>query len=145
MRVSLNEIEIKDAEIPVIANVTANPLTDCTVIQEKLIEQLYSPVLWEDSVEKMIALGVDTFVEIGPGKVLSGLIKKVNRDVRTFSVQDPESCQLVIETLKEDERMRLEGKTALVTGASRGIGREIALALAKEGANVVVNYSGSRG
>ena len=97
----LNEIEIKDAEIPVIANVTANPLTDYTVIQEKLIEQLYSPVLWEDSVEKLIALGVDTFVEIGPGKVLSGLIRKVNRDVRTFSVQDPESCQLVIETLKE--------------------------------------------
>ena len=74
----LQDIEIKDALIPVIANVTASPITKHEVIQEKLVEQLYSPVLWEDSVVKMIELGVDTFIEIGPGKVLSGLIKKID-------------------------------------------------------------------
>jgi len=98
----LQNIEIKDALIPVIANVTASPITNHEVIQEKLVEQLYSPVLWEDSVVKMIELGVDTFIEIGPGKVLSGLIKKINRNVRTFSVQDPESCQATIEALREE-------------------------------------------
>lgn len=71
-------------------------------IKDKLVEQLYSPVLWEDSVEKMIALGVNTFIEIGPGKVLSGLIKKIDKSVKTYSVSDEESAQTVIEALKEE-------------------------------------------
>jgi [acyl-carrier-protein] S-malonyltransferase len=93
---------MKDARIPVIANVSANPMTTAVEIKENLIEQLYSPVLWEDSVRKMIDLGVDTFIEIGPGKVLSGLIKKINRSVKTYSISDEESCQSVIEALKEE-------------------------------------------
>jgi [acyl-carrier-protein] S-malonyltransferase len=76
LREVLNGIDMKDAQIPVIANVSANPMTKAEEIKENLIEQLYSPVLWEDSVVKMIDSGVDTFIEIGPGKVLSGLIKK---------------------------------------------------------------------
>lgn len=72
----LSTIAIANAEIPVIANVTAEPMTEKETIQQLLIEQLYSPVRWEQSVEKMIELGVNTFVEIGPGKVLSGLVKK---------------------------------------------------------------------
>jgi [acyl-carrier-protein] S-malonyltransferase len=97
----LDSLQMKDAQIPVIANVTAEPMQNAAEIKEKLIEQLYSPVLWEDSVQKMIDLGVDTFIEIGPGKVLSGLIKKVSRAAKTFSVSDEESCQQVIEALKE--------------------------------------------
>jgi [acyl-carrier-protein] S-malonyltransferase len=77
-------------------------MTTAEEIKENLIEQLYSPVLWEDSVVKMIDLGVDTFIEIGPGKVLSGLIKKINRSVKTYSISDEESCQSVIEALKEE-------------------------------------------
>jgi len=96
----LNEISIRDAAVPVVVNVTAAPETAKEAFQEKLIEQLYSPVLWEDSVQKLIDLGVDTFVEIGPGKVLSGLVRKVDRKVRTISVQDPESCQEAIELLR---------------------------------------------
>ncbi|MEK3887010.1 ACP S-malonyltransferase [Bacillus sp. FSL K6-3431] len=99
----LSGIEMNDAKIPVIANVTAGPLHASEDIEGKLIEQLYSPVLWEDSIEKMVELGVDTFIEIGPGKVLSGLIKKINRDVTTLSVQDPESCRQAIEALEEDK------------------------------------------
>jgi [acyl-carrier-protein] S-malonyltransferase len=102
LKVVLDEIEMKDAQIPVIANVTAKPMNDALVIKEKLIEQLYSPVLWEDSVQKMIDLGVDTFIEIGPGKVLSGLVKKVNRAAKTFSVSDEESANAVMEALKEE-------------------------------------------
>ncbi|MEL3972386.1 ACP S-malonyltransferase [Rossellomorea oryzaecorticis] len=98
----LDSMEIEDAVVPVIANVTASPVTDAEEIKRLLIEQLYSPVLWEDTVEKLLDLGVDTFVEIGSGKVLSGLIKKVNRRVKTFAVQDEASLTEVIEKLKEE-------------------------------------------
>ena len=67
----LNEITIQDTNIPVIANVTADVITRGTDIQAKLIEQFYSPVLWDPSIEYMVNQGVDTFIEIGPGKVLS--------------------------------------------------------------------------
>jgi [acyl-carrier-protein] S-malonyltransferase len=94
---------MKDAAIPVIANVSADVMSSAVEIKEKLIEQLYSPVLWEDSVQKMIDLGVDTFIEVGPGKVLSGLIKKIDRSVKVYSVSDEESCQTVINALKEEK------------------------------------------
>lgn len=102
LREVLDGLKMKDAQIPVIANVSAKPMTDAEEIKKNLIEQLYSPVLWEDSVVKMIDLGVDTFIEIGPGKVLSGLIKKINRSVKIYSISDEESCQSVIEALKEE-------------------------------------------
>ncbi|OLS42072.1 ACP S-malonyltransferase [Bacillus sp. MRMR6] len=103
LRTVLDGLEMKNASIPVIANVSAEPMSEALEIKENLIEQLYSPVLWEDSVLKMIDLGVDTFIEIGPGKVLAGLVKKVNRTVRTYSVSDEHSCQAVIEALKEEK------------------------------------------
>ncbi|WP_174733893.1 ACP S-malonyltransferase [Mesobacillus harenae] len=98
----LDNIIIKEAEIPVIANVTAKPMQSALDIQQKLIEQLYSPVLWEDSVRTMIDSGVDTFIEIGPGKVLSGLVKKVDRTVKTLPVFDQESYSAAIAVLKEE-------------------------------------------
>jgi [acyl-carrier-protein] S-malonyltransferase len=97
----LDDINIKDSEVPVIANVNAKPMTNASEIKERLIEQLYSPVLWEDTVVELLDAGVDTFIEIGPGKVLSGLIKKVNRRVNTFSVSDEESFRDTLEKLKE--------------------------------------------
>lgn len=100
----LDQISIKDAKVPVIANVSADTMTSAADIKQKLIEQLYSPVLWEDSVNRMIELGVDTFIEIGPGKVLSGLVKKINRSVTTFSVFDEESLLATVEALKEETR-----------------------------------------
>jgi [acyl-carrier-protein] S-malonyltransferase len=98
----LDSITIKDAAVPVIANVTAAPVTDHEEIKRLLIEQLYSPVQWEDSVEKLLELGVDTFIEVGPGKVLSGLVKKVNRRVKTYAVQDEASLEQTIQALKEE-------------------------------------------
>ncbi|WP_141431218.1 ACP S-malonyltransferase [Bacillus sp. 03113] len=98
----LNEISLQNANIPVIANVTASIMSDAVDIKVKLVEQLYSPVLWEDSVQKMLELGVDTFIEIGPGKVLTGLVKKVNRSVKVYNVSDIETCQAVVEAFKEE-------------------------------------------
>ncbi|MED1469565.1 ACP S-malonyltransferase [Bacillus salipaludis] len=99
----LDGLNMQDAKIPVIANVSAEPMEKAEEIKEKLIEQLFSPVLWEDSVQNMIELGVDTFIEVGPGKVLSGLIKKIDRSVKTYSVSDASSCKDVIEALKEGQ------------------------------------------
>lgn len=87
----LDACDIKDADVPVISNVSADVMTEKADIKEKLIEQLYSPVRFEESINKLIAEGVTTFIEIGPGKVLSGLVKKVNRRLKTIAVSDPET------------------------------------------------------
>lgn len=100
----LDNIALKNAGIPVIGNVTAEPMTDAAEIKKRLIEQLYSPVLWEDSVARMLELGVDTFIEIGPGKVLSGLVKKVDRSARTFAIHDAETCDAAIAAIKEETK-----------------------------------------
>lgn len=88
-----------DAKVPVVSNVTAKAETNAAQIQDLLVRQLYSPVLWEQSVREMINLGVTVFVEIGPGKVLSGLVKKVDRSVKTLPVYDLESFEKAVEEL----------------------------------------------
>ncbi|WCL56146.1 ACP S-malonyltransferase [Bacillus safensis] len=98
----LSKLDIADAKTPVISNVTADMVTSRDEIETKLIEQLYSPVRFEESVERLIDLGVTTFIEIGPGKVLSGLVKKVNRRLTTISVSDQETIEAAIQTLKGD-------------------------------------------
>lgn len=95
----LEGITISDGEIPVVANAYAAPVQKNDEIEKSLIEQVTSPVLWEDSVRWMLEQGVDTFVEIGPGKVLSGLIRKVERGVRTIHVEDSESLAKAVQTL----------------------------------------------
>lgn len=104
LRTVLDNMDITDATVPVIANVTATEMTDALEIKEKLIEQLYSPVQWEKSVQKMLDLGVTTFIEIGPGKVLSGLVKKVSRTASTYAISDEKTCQEVMDALKEGTR-----------------------------------------
>ncbi|MGE6631368.1 ACP S-malonyltransferase [Bacillus sp. NPDC077027] len=99
----LAKINIEDAKTPIISNVTADVLTDHKEIQTKLIEQLYSPVRFEESVERLIDLGVTTFIEIGPGKVLSGLVKKVNRRLTTIAVSDKETIEAAIQTIKGEQ------------------------------------------
>ncbi|PZX07970.1 [acyl-carrier-protein] S-malonyltransferase [Psychrobacillus insolitus] len=98
---AITSIDLQEAKIPVISNVTAGPVTESSVIKNLLVEQLYSPVRWEESVQKMIELGVTVFIECGPGKVLSGLVKKIDRSVTTYCVFDEESLQQVISDLGE--------------------------------------------
>jgi [acyl-carrier-protein] S-malonyltransferase len=97
----LSESYLTDATVPVVSNVTAKSETNAVQIQDLLIRQLYSPVLWEQSVREMIDLGVTVFVEIGPGKVLSGLVKKIDRSVATLPVFDLESFEKAVEELKQ--------------------------------------------
>ncbi|PEB55072.1 [acyl-carrier-protein] S-malonyltransferase [Bacillus pseudomycoides] len=96
----LNEITIQNANIPVIANVTADVITRGEDIQEKLIEQLYSPVLWYPSIERMVQQGVDTFIEIGPGKVLAGLMKSIAPSVKVYAIYDEETLNDTIFSLR---------------------------------------------
>lgn len=97
---TLSSIKIKQAITPVISNVTAQPVTQPEEIKDKLIEQLISPVRWEESVRTLLELGVDTFIEIGPGKVLSGLIKKIDRSVSIYSVNDKASLENTVHALR---------------------------------------------
>lgn len=96
----LNGVTIRDARIPVVANVSAKPVLSSDEIRGALYEQVASSVLWEDSVRYMLEQGVDSFVEIGPGQVLSGLIKKVNRRTPALSIQDPASFEKTVAALK---------------------------------------------
>ncbi|MGG2199608.1 MULTISPECIES: ACP S-malonyltransferase [Paenibacillus] len=89
----LSGIEMARAAIPVVANVNARPVQDPAEIRSLLVEQVYSSVLWEDSVVWLIAEGVDTFVEFGSGSVLAGLIKKIDRSVTVHSINSLEALE----------------------------------------------------
>ncbi len=89
----IKSTRFKDPTIPVIANMTALPLTTAEAVKEELINQLTNPVQWQRSVEYMVKQGVDTFIEIGPGKVLTGLIKRINKDVITRNISDWETAK----------------------------------------------------
>ncbi len=82
----LNDVKISDAQIPVYANVTALPVTKSEEIKDLLLRQLVSPVRWEQTIKNMISDGIDTFVEIGSGKVLQGLIKRIDRSVKILGI-----------------------------------------------------------
>ncbi|MCP1286677.1 ACP S-malonyltransferase [Mammaliicoccus sciuri] len=83
----INQFEWKDAEHPIVQNVYAKPETDHEIIKANMVKQLFSPVEFSQSVEYLIDQGVDHFIEVGPNKVLSGLVKKISRDVKITSIQ----------------------------------------------------------
>ncbi|CAM3080857.1 ACP S-malonyltransferase [Filibacter tadaridae] len=96
----LDKVEMDEVEIPYIANVNASVVNDIQEIKGLLVEQLYSPVLWEDSIRTLLDLGVTHFIECGPGKVLSGLVKKIDKSATLLSVYDEETLQAAIEASK---------------------------------------------
>ncbi|CAM3048414.1 ACP S-malonyltransferase [Staphylococcus argensis] len=89
----IDQFEWHDAAFPVVQNVNAQGETDAETIKQNMIKQLYSPVQFIKSTEQLIEDGVDHFIEIGPGRVLSGLIKKINRDVKLTSIQTLEDVK----------------------------------------------------
>lgn len=97
----LDSIEVADAKIPVYANVTAKPETRGEEIRDVLVKQAASPVQWETSVRNMIADGVDTFIEVGPGRVLTGFVKKIDRSFTGQNVEDLASLEKILAYLKE--------------------------------------------
>lgn len=84
-----------DAQVPVVANVHAKPVTSGEELRGLLVKQVVSPVQWEDTIKYLISEGVDTFVEIGSGTVLAGLIKKIDKTVQVISINSAESATAV--------------------------------------------------
>ena len=89
----LETTEIQSLKIPYVTNVTAKYVTDPAQIRPLLARQISSSVRWQQSVEQMISAGIDTFVEIGPGRTLTGFIKKIDKNVRTFNIQTVEDLE----------------------------------------------------
>lgn len=91
------DTNVNDAEIPVVTNVDAKPTIDKAELSSKMIKQMYSSVYWKQSIDYMVSEGVDTFFEIGPGKVLSGMIKKIAPEVKVHNICDKDSLVSVME------------------------------------------------
>jgi [acyl-carrier-protein] S-malonyltransferase len=100
----LRALPAVDPRIPVVANVDGEPKREAASAIEALVRQVSSPVLWEDVVTRLVAEGARTFVEIGPGTVLSGLIKKIDRTVAVMSIEDVESLSRALEQLGVESR-----------------------------------------
>jgi [acyl-carrier-protein] S-malonyltransferase len=101
LEVELKNIDLADITIPVMTNVTGSYVNSKDDIKANLKLQVMSSVLWETIIRNMIKDGVDTFVEIGPGKVLSGFVKKIDRKLTVVSVEDLESLEKAVELLKK--------------------------------------------
>ena len=95
----LKGFEIRDAMLPFVNNVDARFISDAEVIRKSLIRQLSQSVLWEDCIKTIAMKGMMTFVEVGPGKVLSGLIKRIAKGARTFNVENIESLNRTVAEL----------------------------------------------
>lgn len=89
----LATVELGEIKVPYLSNVTGDYVTDVSEVKELLRRQVASSVRWQQSVERMIADGVDTFVEIGPGKTLSGFMRKINRDVKVLNIEKVEDLE----------------------------------------------------
>ena len=101
LAVELDKVMISDAVIPVVANVTGTILTKAADIKESLIAQAASPVKWEDCVAAMKDFGADTYVEVGPGKVLNGFNKRIDKALQSLNVENVESLQKTLDYFKE--------------------------------------------
>ena len=97
----LDKIEFRDAKFPVVANVTAEPEIKAEEIRALLVKQAASPVKWEMSMRNMIRNGFDTYVEVGPGKVLTGFTRKIDRAVNALNVEDMASLEKTLAYFKE--------------------------------------------
>lgn len=96
----VSELELNNAQVPVITNVDASATTESSDFREKMPKQIYSSVHWTQTIQKMVADGVEIFVEIGPGKVLAGLNKKIVPDAKVFNIFDKASLDAAINDLK---------------------------------------------
>lgn len=95
----LEKVEVHTPVIPYVANVTAAYVTDAAEVKPLLTKQVSSSVKWQQSVENMIENGVDTFIEIGPGKTLAGFMRKINRTVKVLNIEKLEDVDKVVKTL----------------------------------------------
>ena len=97
----LEQVEVHTPAIPYVANVTAAYVTDAADVKPLLMKQVSSSVRWQQSVEAMLADGVDTFIEIGPGKTLAGFMKKIDRTVKVLNIEKLADVDVVLEALAQ--------------------------------------------
>lgn len=95
----LKKVSIKEPEIPVISNVTAKPAGSCEEIRELLALQVSHPVLLENSIRYMLSQGVDTFIEVGPGKALTGFVQRIDKKVSVYNINNVASLEFVLNLL----------------------------------------------
>lgn len=99
LAIDLDSINIRDLEVPLVNNVHAQPIQARHDVRTSLLAQLYSPVLWEDSIKTVVSMGMNVILEVGPGAVLSRLIKSITTQANVFTVQDPESLHCTVEAI----------------------------------------------
>lgn len=101
LEIELAQVDIKDVHIPVVVNVNGQIVTQGRELREMLVKQAASPVLWEDCIAQIVNFGASAFVEVGPGKVLTGFTKKIAKEKATLNMEDVASCEKVLDYFKE--------------------------------------------
>ncbi|MGN0331671.1 MAG: ACP S-malonyltransferase, partial [Lachnospiraceae bacterium] len=96
LKEELNQVKMKELNVPYVTNVTAEKIENISETKELLAKQVSSSVRWMQSMETLISDGVDTFVEIGPGRTLAGFMKKINRDVKVYNISKWEDVDAVL-------------------------------------------------
>lgn len=93
---ALAEVKLHEFTVPYVTNVTAQYVTETSEVKELLVKQVSSPVRWQQCVERMLADGVDTFIEIGPGKTLAGFMRKIDRKAKVLNVEKAEDLEKAV-------------------------------------------------
>jgi [acyl-carrier-protein] S-malonyltransferase len=101
LAIELSKITINDASIPVVANINGQIITNSKEIEISLVKQADSPVEWEDCVAEIVKFGAATFIEVGPGKVLSSFTKKIAKEIDNLNVEDSSSLEKTLDYFKE--------------------------------------------
>jgi [acyl-carrier-protein] S-malonyltransferase len=109
LEADLRAANFRPLKYPVITNVDAEAVTTGDEARDALIRQVTQPVRWLDSIHEMIEAGVTVFVEVGPGKVLSGLLRQIDRSIRAFNVEDSASLEAAIEKIAQSRAEAAEG------------------------------------
>jgi len=99
LRPVLEEISFSDPVMPVFTNVDAAPVRGGSEAREALVRQVVTPVRWQELVQAMLDSGIDTFLEVGPGRVLAGLMRRIRKDLRILAVGDPDSLEKAVDQL----------------------------------------------
>ncbi len=95
----LRQVEFSNLQVPLVTNVDADTIETGAEAREALIRQVSMPVRWEESIRLLIDEGVNTFVEVGPGRVLTGLLRQIERSVATLNVEDEKSLAATVEKI----------------------------------------------
>ena len=131
MKDKILSVEFKKPLFDIICNVTAQPENNPDVIKKLLVDQICSTVRWRESITHMAKENVTNFIEIGPGKVLSGMVKRTVKDINCFSINSISDIKNLINELKN--------KKIIITGATGGIGNCLVKKFYQEGANVLAS------